>query len=195
MLVCPPEQSLAQFLSDCLTRTPRFGEFRVAVAWASLKGVEMLAPALDSYKGHATAIVGLMGRTSYEALYALYERVDDLYVFWKHPMQTFHPKTYLFIPDPKNSGTDAILVVGSSNLTAGGLASNIEVNVALSLCDADPEGRKLLRRTVEHLESFVKSPFCHRADSPEYLKKLFDADYVLSEAALRRKPEIIEGGK
>jgi HKD family nuclease len=71
------------------------------------------------------------GLTQVEALEALHTPPDRECRLYYAPEDAaegvFHPKLYL-----GTAGSDFIAVVGSSNLTGGGLTTNIELNVALT---------------------------------------------------------------
>jgi hypothetical protein len=66
-------------------------------------------------------VVGMAGAgTSAEALSYLKAHCAEVHLFHKHHRQTFHPKIYCFdgSGDPPAASR---LIVGSSNLTGGGL--------------------------------------------------------------------------
>jgi HKD family nuclease len=54
----------------------------------------------------------------------------------KKRSRTFHPKIYLFSNVPNNN---ALLIIGSSNWSAGGFHDNIEANVIIELDLKDAE--------------------------------------------------------
>src|SRR5207302_9992236 len=49
-------------------------------------------------------------------------KTANLYL-WDQPQQTFHPKVYCFF-----SGSALTLVIGSANLTSGGMLKNLELS-------------------------------------------------------------------
>jgi len=188
MLVRIPEQSLATLLSEHLGAVPPFERFEFAVAWARLRGVALVSEALEAYAGRSIGIVGLSGRgTSYEALYALRERLSELWVFHKHPAQIFHPKLYVFVPGPSARGRSAVAVIGSSNLSGAGLETNYEVSWVQELDPSDSEESQALGELQQYLDDLRESPFCHRVESPDFLGKLLEGGYVASEARLRAR--------
>ena len=81
--------------------------------------------ALENFRksgGTVNVYVGVdLGGTSYEALTALLLYTDTLNVVHSERGQTFHSKIYQFFGDSKG-----MLVVGSHNLTGGGLWTNFE---------------------------------------------------------------------
>ena len=146
-----------------------FASFHFAVAWARQRGVELIASALEKYSGRSVGIIGLNQRgTSYEALYALHGLLDELWVFHKHERQTFHPKMYLFLPNPNNEDQKAVTVIGSSNLTAGGLYTNFEISWLQELDPNVTLDQAVLDEIQRYSEDLINSHFCHRVDSTDF---------------------------
>ena len=114
--------------------------FRAAVAFVKSSGVKHVAEPLASFarNGRIDMIVGIdHGGTSYEGLRDLMAAVGPnarLAVFHNRLPYTFHPKIYLF-----KSASSAEILVGSGNLTEGGLFTNYEaaIRVALDLGESD----------------------------------------------------------
>ena len=94
-------------------------ELKIAVAWAKRSGLGRIWDALQDFRnagGHITLIVGVSeGGASKEGLELAAQIADESYIF-HDPQRTFHPKVYFASSHDTNS-----LLVGSSNLTAGGL--------------------------------------------------------------------------
>ena len=125
--------------------------------------------------------------TSAEALALLRSISRKVFVYHKHHLQTFHPKVYLF-DDGQNPPTDAILLVGSSNLTGGGLYQNIEANLALELRPSELEGdRATYDSVVQEAAGLQASPFCEQLMDDERIRQLLDDRYISTEATLARK--------
>ena len=108
--------------------------FRGAVAFVKWSGVKHIATMLaDFAQTHPVElIVGVdhMG-TSYEGLKGLMDAMSPngrLLVFHNRLFHTFHPKVYLFRSEDR-----AEVVVGSGNLTEGGLYTNYEVSIQVVL--------------------------------------------------------------
>lgn len=118
-------------------------EFRAAVAFVKRSGVEHIAEELAAFAANAsvriTVGVDLQG-SSTEGLNLLLAAVaangGEVWVFHNaNPLRpTFHPKLYYF----KKPGT-ALLIIGSGNLTSGGLFTNYEANAVMEL--ARPSSR------------------------------------------------------
>ncbi|MCX7598390.1 MAG: phospholipase D-like domain-containing protein [Armatimonadetes bacterium] len=117
-------------------------DVRIAVAFVSKEGVSILLDALRRAADRGAClefIIGLDGQaTEPEALSALWGLTEDCETAslwcWEAlgPRATFHPKLYIV-----RRGRQATCLIGSSNLTRGGLADNIEVNVFCRGSDDD----------------------------------------------------------
>lgn len=112
---------------------PRWTHFRGAVAFVKRSGTEHLRAALTDFssRADATLSVGLdHGGTSVEGISDLFNALEPRGKLWvyKNNANTFHPKAYLF----KNA-TEAELLVGSGNMTEGGLYENAELALRTTL--------------------------------------------------------------
>ena len=160
----------------------------IVVAWARRSGVGLLYSALGESLRNVDVVVGMANRgTSAEALGHLIRLSRRVFVYHKHHLQTFHPKAYLF-DDGENPPIHAALLVGSSNLTGGGLYQNVEGNLALDLRPLDrEEDRATYDSVVQEIMELQGSPFCEELMGDERIGQLLDDRYISTEAALRRK--------
>ncbi|MDE2994000.1 MAG: phospholipase D family protein, partial [Chloroflexota bacterium] len=88
--------------------------------------------------------------TSYEGLQSLLDSVSPtgrVVVFHNPLLRTFHPKVYLF-----KSSVAADMVVGSGNLTGGGLFANYEACIRLRLDLAKPKDAAILNCVEQVLD-------------------------------------------
>ena len=129
--------------------------FRAAVAFVKRSGVKHVAPRLAAF-AKVRAVEIIVGAdhqgTSYEGLEGLLQAVSPngrVVVFHNRLPYTFHPKLYLF-----RSATHAEVVVGSGNLTEGGLFSNYEASLRLRLDLAKPEDAAALRSVEAALDEW-----------------------------------------
>ena len=109
---------------------------RIAVAFVSTGGLGLLASDFQrclERNGHVEFLVGLdLSSTDPQALWTLYQMSQahssvSLYCFGRlESGAIYHPKLYIAGSDAR-----ATIVVGSSNLTEGGLKENVEVNVLM----------------------------------------------------------------
>lgn len=104
-----------------------FDELKIAVAWAKKSGLGRVWDSLTEFReqgGKVTLIVGVSeGGATKEGLQLALDLADESYVF-HDPQRTFHPKVYFASSQGHRS-----LLVGSSNMTAGGLSWNYEASV------------------------------------------------------------------
>ncbi|MBI3732068.1 MAG: hypothetical protein HY259_01230 [Chloroflexi bacterium] len=125
-------------------------EVRIAVAFVKYSGLRLIEPALDrclQSGGQIEFIVGLDFRTTdAKSLRALRTRSIAtpqcrLYCY-SDPSDNenvYHPKLYLLSAEKSLSG-----IIGSSNLTQGGLKDNVEVNAILEYEEEEEGAQELL---------------------------------------------------
>jgi HKD family nuclease len=161
---------------------------RIIVAWARLNGVGLLMDALGEDLKKVQVIVGMAGSaTSAEALAHLRRACQRLFLFHKHHLQTFHPKLYSL-----DSGGDppdaARLLVGSSNVTGGGLFSNFEANFASQLVPGSSKtDAATFRAVMNAFDDLVCMAFCEEVTTDERIRELLEDRYLSTEARLKRR--------
>lgn len=136
-LAQPHHRTLGDYLSTHL-RDAAWTEFRAAIAFVKRSGTSRILPDLQGAlsRGMSARIsVGVdAGGTSREGLEALLSVASAtcttvvVHNASTAPHRTFHPKVYLFC-----NANRADIVVGSGNLTAGGLYANYEAGLRLEL--------------------------------------------------------------
>lgn len=190
------EFRLGDFLTQSLNNKD-WTDFRAAVAFVKRSGTKHVRNALAHFSKRATVrfSTGIdSGGTSAEGLQDLIAAVGapgKLWLFHNLNNSTFHPKIYLF----KNA-TAADLVIGSGNLTEGGLYTNYEASVRLKLDLARPEYRTLLARVETALDrwSTPRPGVCYPLDEA-LLKWLIISGKVPTEAQARESEEGLVTGK
>lgn len=172
---------LGDFLRDNLRKN--WPIFRAAIAFVKQAGTRHIAEELKAYSssGKIELIVGIdHGGTSKEGLEDLLSSVSNgrVIVFHNAIVSTFHPKIYLF-----RSDQSAEVLIGSGNLTEGGLFTNYEAAVQLSLDLNLDEHRKFLKDVEDALDEWTDlgSGTAHLLDA-DFLKKLVANGYVPVEA-------------
>src|SRR5262249_42495850 len=159
-LLLGPDKNLLAELAECGPEY-RGDHFKVAVAWANDHGVQLITPVVQSNRLGLEALVGLNERrTTVEGLLRLLQ-LGTVNVFYKHERQTFHPKMYWLHRQPGQSST---LIVGSSNLTRGGLFSNVEVSLSCTATEFEHINQTWL--------ALLESPFCHSVRSVSDVERL-----------------------
>lgn len=182
----PFNGQLGRRLIDLLTST-EYQHLTIFVAFARNSGVLRLKDAIAKFRargGTVAAYVGVdLGGTSYEALTNLLRDVDSLSVVHSELEQTFHPKTYFFEGEKKRT-----LIVGSHNLTGGGLWTNFESSLLLSTDVDDGDGARIhadVSAYVAWLKSLGASfmPITDQAD----VERLLQNGYVVQEAIAKAR--------
>lgn len=117
-------RDLRDFL-EAVAAEPAINELDVVVAWAKRSGLRRVRTQLEVVRdrpGTTRLIVGIdEGGATRQGLELACEIFSTVHVFHDNSWRTFHPKIYLGV------GADrARLLVGSNNLTAGGVFYNYE---------------------------------------------------------------------
>ena len=111
-----------------LFNSDKYDKFTCLVAFASYGGITALTPHILRAKANDVKIKIILGVdqkcTSKEALEEVLSWGVDSYIYYTLNTNIFHPKVYLF----ENSDYYT-LIVGSSNLTEGGLVRNVECSL------------------------------------------------------------------
>jgi HKD family nuclease len=131
-----------------------FDSFTGISAFASESGVYGLAQYLNTARSNfknLNLVVGVdLEGTSKEALEEILTLNINGYIFYQKEQPVFHPKIYLF-----EGAKEFKLIIGSSNLTRGGLFTNVESSVMIEFNSSDKEGLTLLAE----LKGYYKSLF------------------------------------
>lgn len=166
-----------------LLESPDFHTLNIAVAFAKNSGVLRIKDSLQKFReagGKVNIYVGVdLGGTSYEALTTLRLHTDSLHVVHSERGQTFHSKIYQF-----SGKSNGLLVVGSHNLTGGGLWTNFESSVHIPTDGANATEaavHKELDCYFQELTS-LKHSFMSITTQDE-IDTLLQNDYVVKEVA------------
>ena len=149
-----PSGRIGDYLADNLAQP--WTAFRAAVAFVKRSGTKHVAPALAAFARTSAVeiIAGIDHRgTSADGLRELLEAVSPagrVIVFHNRLAFTFHPKIYLF-----KSDVAADVLVGSGNLTEGGLFTNYEAAFRVSLDMAEPRDAAVLRSVEQRLDAWA----------------------------------------
>lgn len=128
----PGIKRLLPFLQKSLGDA-EYNACRIIVAFARLSGIARLLPQIRGWRSRGHLIEAIVGidrfGTSREALQVMLDELDAVYITRTADEScTFHPKMYLFEGRRRSRA-----IVGSHNLTAGGLETNFEGGVAIDL--------------------------------------------------------------
>jgi HKD family nuclease len=175
---------LGDFLKNSLL-SKEWTEFYAAVAFVKRSGTKHIADALQAFSKEGKVVRISAGidadGTSEEGLKQLLQSVEDrgsIFIHKNANNSTFHPKIYLF----KNDAA-AALIVGSGNLTEGGLFTNYEASLLMRLDLNNTEHTALLADVLKTLASWSAPTegLCYQL-SDEFLKELVAKGEVPGEA-------------
>lgn len=179
------EKSLADFIE--YATAGGFKNLQIAVAWAKRSGLGRVRDGLEEFRetgGSLDMIVGVSeGGATKEGLQLALELADRAFVF-HDPQRTFHPKVYLATGESRQS-----LIVGSSNLTAGGLGWNYEASIWLDWSDVEPNSTIVeVQKWFSRLRS--EEGAC-RLLTADLIEKMVDSRDIFlgSELRARRVPQ------
>lgn len=175
---------------------PDYHTLNIAVAFAKNSGILRIKDVLERFRkrgGKVNAYVGVdLGGTSYEALTALLLHTDSLNVVHSEKGQTFHAKIYQFVGKDKG-----LVVVGSHNLTGGGLWTNFESSILIPVGGPSANEEKLLSGLKDYLEelTLLKDSFMS-IGAQDDIDKLLQNGYIFKEVAeqVRRAKAAKENG-
>lgn len=154
----------------------------VSVAFVNSGGVKLLADELKKYSAKTTAFIGIRNDiTSVQGAKLLLDFGVTLYVVDTGSRRViYHPKIYLV-----RGGGQTKFIIGSANLTPGGLNNNIEASV-IAECDMTDVADRLLVESIE--KGFDEQPREHsknvlKITTAAQLDELYKKGLLVDEAA------------
>lgn len=181
----PRASQLGTTLSHFLMTTQHCdaSTFYIVSAYAKRSAVDRIEHSIQQFRqrgGTLIAIIGVDQRvTTIQALEKLHAIADQLYVYHSESFsQTFHPKLYVI----ENPPSRAIVFIGSSNLTSGGLYSNYEATYQKEynlLSEDDSAEFSQLKQMIESYKD-TSSP-CSKLITGAILDQLIDQGYLSNE--------------
>ena len=151
-----PSHRLGDYLKANLRRP--WTHFRAAVAFVKQTGTRHIVQEISDFAqtSHIEIIAGIDHQgTSAEGLRDLLDAAKPngrIVVFHNRLPFTFHPKLYLF-----KSSVAAELLIGSGNLTEGGLFTNYEATLRVALNLSDPEQAAILQSVEQVLDTWANT--------------------------------------
>jgi len=132
----------------------------IVVAWARFRGLRRLKDAIDAFRargGRVRIILGIdEGGATRPGLLLAKALATEAFVFHDGDGGTFHPKIYLAEGPGK-----AVLLVGSSNATPGGLFGNYEASLEAEFALPDEERAPALVDVKRYIDSLLsESEIC-----------------------------------
>ncbi|HGL4548780.1 TPA: hypothetical protein ACKE7U_002884 [Klebsiella aerogenes] len=168
-----------------LLDSPDYHTLNIIVAFAKNSGVLRIKDSLERFRnrgGVVNAYLGVdLGGTSYEALTALLLHTDSLNVIHAEKAQTFHAKIYQFVGDNNN-----LIVVGSHNLTGGGLWTNFESSMHISINGANENERGIISGVENYIRELTSLDNSFMPiTSQDDIETLLQNGYIFKEVAER----------
>ena len=176
---------LADFLTE-VTENKSFGRLRVMVAWAKRSGLAHAKPHLTAIRdrgGHLELLVGISeGGATQQGLERSLELFDSVRVVHDVSGRTFHPKIYL-----ADGCGRALVLIGSNNLTAGGLYFNYESGAILELDLADESDLAFFGAIEQLIDDLVAdTQICVELTGDSLAVLLSDGRYHIQEEDTNR---------
>lgn len=184
--------SLYTVLKQALT-DDRFGEFTAVVAWAKESGLSRIRPLIQGFRargGTARILLGVdEGGASVEGLYGAIGDFDDKFVLNDAESSTFHPKLYIM-----NGEAVSIIIIGSGNLTRGGLFANYEAGVCLELDLTQHSDAQVHEAVTSYVQRLCQDGTSKPLRKDLVQKLLDDPRYDISPEASHKGSTSIPGG-
>lgn len=132
---------------------------KILTAFASGLGVRAISPFLDVFLADGNSVQVIFGIDRkgtdrdavrcFSSLQRAYPKQVDIWVFQApNPSSIFHPKLYVY-----QTNSDVNFIIGSANLTSGGLASNLE---SLLLYEGIDRKSRLAREVLSIWQTYAR---------------------------------------
>lgn len=177
-----------------LFNSDKYDKFTCLVAFASYGGISALTPHFLRAKKNGVKIKIILGVdqkcTSKEALEEVLSWDVDSYIYYTLNTNIFHPKVYIF----ENSDYYT-LIVGSNNLTEGGLVRNVEC----SLLVQDMQGTSVHNAFYAYWKGILDStednlyPITQELIDKLYEEKIIPSDSERAVASAEKRAIISSG--
>jgi hypothetical protein len=159
---------------------------RAAIAWAKRSGLTRVRESLVSIRdrGAVQLIIGISeGGATRQGLELALELATEVYIFHDPTGRTFHPKVYL-----SSGSVRGLLLVGSHNLTAGGVYYNYEAGLRCELNLNDEDDRNLERDVQSYINLLISdTTVCKRLDAQLLSSLLDDPTYRIGDEDVNRR--------
>lgn len=164
-----------------LLQSNEYESFDFSVAFAKNSGVLQLKSVFEKFRANQGVINAYIGidlyGTSYEALINLLNITDELHVVHFEGNQTFHPKMYRL-----KGKTNSVFIIGSSNLTRGGLWTNLESSIVVAGTNQEKHIIDLDCAFTAYLETLSSvGPSCLKICNQDQIDSLLSNNYIAKE--------------
>jgi len=165
-----------------LLAIPNPTEIIISTAFMRESGLMLIEEQISSLKKKPKVFVGIRnGITTAQGIEKCLEMGCETYtVDTGSSIIIFHPKIYL-----SSNSQEMRLIIGSANLTVGGLNGNIEASVCMNLDLSVKENRDLLDDAHKKLQDMIPEFPEHvtKITKKSQIKEMFDAGRLADEAA------------
>jgi len=172
--------------ADLIKRLLRFAkpeQVLVSVAYVRTSGLDEIEKELKAVFSKTRLFVGIRnGITSVQAIKQLLAMNVELYAVDTGSRKTiFHPKLYLVRNDEA-----AHVIVGSANMTFGGLHNNIEASTEMKLDLTVESDRKFVDKTLDTFADLIKNHPKHvfKITSSKQADELFESGRLADETII-----------
>jgi HKD family nuclease len=169
-------------LYDALARAlddERLTELSVVVAWAKESGLQHIRSNLQAFRargGKARILLGIdEDGATLEGLHGAISEFDEALVLFDRTSGTFHPKLYMVAGD-----TASIIIIGSNNLTRGGLFDNYETGTCFELDREEGTDEEIHHAVAGYIER-LQHDKTSRPLTEELIPRLRDHFHIRSE--------------
>lgn len=178
------------------TGANQYTHFSVATAFTRLTGVGRLADDISSFQrrgGKAILVSGVdMRGTTYQGLEQALSVFDEVYVYHdSDPQRTFHPKLFVL-----KGATSAAVLIGSNNLTAGGLYNNYELATLVELDLSIADDKTFLDEVENLFTSYCSTNTVSSRVNTQLLNQLLKDGLLSDETRPDPRPRVgsVSGG-
>lgn len=172
--------------ADLIKRLLRFAkpeQVLVSVAYVRTSGLDEIEKELKVVFNKIRFFVGIRNDiTSVQAIKRLLAMDVELYAVDTGSRKTiFHPKVYL-----THNDKEAYVIIGSANMTFGGLYNNIEASTAMKLDLIVETDRKFVKTTLDTFSDLIKNHPQHvfKITSPKQANELFESGRLADETII-----------
>ncbi|TKF61494.1 hypothetical protein FCV63_00620 [Vibrio lentus] len=165
--------------------------FHAAVAFVKRSGVKHLSDSIANFseRGVVKFAIGVdLYGTSIEGVETLCSSVanGEVWVYHNELISTFHPKLYIF-----SNENQALVIVGSGNLTEGGLYTNEEISLQVSLDLSKDAESKLYKELMEVFDSWsTDGGTCSMLLNEDNIISLIEHGYLVPEKFVSDKARV-----
>lgn len=183
------ETSMGACLSTLLN-SHAYNKLSIMVAFAKQSAIGRMNVHLMNFRNSGSTLEAIIGIDHHVTTYQAIEQLKNLsdnntYIHHDRGFSDFHPKFFIF--ERNNNNKD--ILIGSSNLTVGGLFSNYEANVLLT-----PTGTAEDVNFIQEIDNYynsVKTNANTQRVTTQLLTQLFQQGLLINEITTRSFSSII----